>query len=123
MKKLLFILLAISTFANAQNDTIWMSKFNSMTTKHSAEYFRIIKKINEKSFLINDYRLNKTKILEQTCNINEDKTFDGKDTNFFEDGKTVSIFEIKNSYINGRAISFLKSGSKTECIYKNNIPF
>ena len=123
MKKLFLTLFSISTFANAQNDTIWISKFHSLTNKSSAEYFRIIKKIDEKTIQINEYRLDKSKMLEQLCNLNEDKTFNGQATQFFEDGKTAVIFEIKNSAINGKVISFLKNGSKTECIYKDNMLF
>ncbi len=123
MKKLFLTLFSISTFAFAQNDTIWMSKFHSLTTKQSAEYFRIIKKNDQKTIQINEYRLDKSKMLEQLCNLNEDKTFNGQATQFFENGKTAVIYEIKNSAINGKVISFLKNGSKTECIYKNNMLF
>ena len=105
MKKIFLLLLAISTIANAQNDTIWMSKFNSLTHKKSAKYFRIIKRNNEKSIQINDYRLDKSKILEQICNLNEDKTFNGQATQFYDDGKTAVIYEIKNSAINGNNCS------------------
>ena len=123
MKKIVLFLFLSHLFCHAQNDTIWMSKFHSLTTKQTAEYFRIIKKIDQKTIQINEYRLDKSKILEQLCNLNEDKTFNGQATQFFEDGKTAVIYEIKNNAINGKVTSFLKNGSKTECTYKNNMLF
>ena len=123
MKKIVLFLFLLPLFCHAQNDTIWMSKFHSLTTKQTAEYFRIIKKIDQKTIQINEYRLDKSKMLEQQCNLNEDKTFNGQATQFFEDGKTAVIYEIKNSAINGKVTSFLKNGSKTECTYKNNMLF
>ncbi len=122
MKKTLFLLL-LTSLVSAQNDTIWMSKFNSLTTKNSAEYYRFINKKNPKIVQISDFKLDGKKISEQTCNLNEDKTFDGQLIEFFDDGKTAVISEIKNSAINGKVTSFLKNGSKTECIYKNNMQF
>jgi uncharacterized protein len=124
MKKKLPLFISILFICSnivAQNDTIWLGIYKEVTTKDAARFYRKIQSINDSTFQITEYYLNGSKVLEGKSKTNsETPIFDGEVINYYESGKVAFSNQYVNGVYEGISYSYLKDGTKTEGVFKNN---
>jgi uncharacterized protein len=121
MKKI-FTLIVVLFFgyANAQNDTIWLNDYKEVASRDGAKYFQKVKKIKDSLFNITQFTLKGIKILDGNSKVDNTTLFDGEVNNFYDDGKIAFTQNYRNGSYEGKSVSYLKDGTKSEGVFKDN---
>jgi uncharacterized protein len=122
MKKFFTLLVIINfSFSNAQNDTIWLNDYKEIASKDGAKYFQKVKKVKDSLYNITQFTLKGIKILDGNSKTDSSTFFHGEVNNYYDDGKIAYMQTYRNGSYEGKSVSYLKDGTKSEGVFKDNM--